>query len=193
MPTFIPNPAYTAQTRTISPSLSKGLLYSIVFAVLIALSAQVAFPLPFTDVPVTLQVFAVMLAGGLLGSRWGTLSVVEYVVAGAAGAPVFAQGKSGFWVLMGPTGGYIVGFILAAAVVGALTERTRNKGMAAIALVLGLLLIYLCGALWRHYGLGLPWSAVFTTSILPFIAADALKALAAWVLIVSMPRVLGQR
>ena len=188
MPTFIPGPTYGTQDKTLGHSLTRGFLFSIGFAILIAVSAQIALPLPFTDVPVTLQVFAVLMAGGLLGARWGTLSVVEYLAAGAAGLPVFTQAKGGFLALVGPTGGYLFAFVLAAFCVGWVTDRSKSRADIGAAMLAGVVIIWVCGTLWRHYALQVPASVLLQTSVLPFVAADLLKALAAWALIVRTPR-----
>lgn len=193
MSTFIPNPAYESHSRTTGQSLTRGMAFSLLFAVLIALSAQVAVPLPFTDVPATLQVFAVLVAGGLLGARWGTLSVLQYLAIGAAGAPVFTQWKGGYLALMGPTGGYLIGFALAAFCMGYAADLSRSKTVIGAAVFLGILIIWLCGALWRHYALGLAWPVVLQTSLLPFVAADLLKGILAWGVIVRTPRVMDRR
>jgi biotin transporter BioY len=95
------------------------------FAALTALGARVTVPLPFTPVPVTLQVLFPLLAGLLLGSKRGALSQAEYVAAGLAGLPVFAKGGSGLAYLFGPTGGYLLGFIAAAFLVGELAAKMR--------------------------------------------------------------------
>ncbi|MGO9412364.1 MAG: biotin transporter BioY, partial [Spirochaetia bacterium] len=81
------------------------------FSLIIAVSAQVSIPLPFTPVPVTLQTFAVVLTGALLGSRRGAAAIVAYLAEGLAGLPVFSLGRAGFAHLLGPTGGYLVGFV----------------------------------------------------------------------------------
>ena len=194
MPTFIPNPAYGAtRIRTNSHSRTRGFVFSLLFAALIAVSAQVAFPVPFTDVPITLQVLAVLLAGGVLGARWGTLSVLEYIAAGLAGAPVFAQGKAGLPIFLGTTGGYLIGFALAAFCVGWITDRSRSKAATGAALLIGIFLIWASGSVWRHYVVGLPWAMVLQTSVLPFVAADLLKAVVAWVLIARTPRLSERR
>jgi biotin transport system substrate-specific component len=153
---------------------------SSLMAALIAVGARVSFPLGFTDVPVSLQVFFVLLSGSLLGTRLGALSVAEYLMAGLMGAPVFAEGLAGPQVLAGPTGGYLIGFLAAAALVGWAANRRAGKGLLAAGLVAGVVLIYLCGAVWMHYGLARPWSMTLGMGILPFVAADTLKALAVW-------------
>jgi biotin transport system substrate-specific component len=157
------------------------------FAALTALGAQVAIPLPFTPVPVTLQVLFPLLAGLLLGSKRGAFSQAEYVAAGLAGLPVFAKGSSGLAYFLGPTGGYLLGFIAAAFVVGELTAimRASTKGATFLASLGGAAAIYLCGALWLAVWLGvavhLSPAACLTQAwklgVLPFIAVDAAKAL----------------
>jgi biotin transport system substrate-specific component len=102
----------------------RAVALTTLFAGLTAAGAQVSLHVPFTPVPVTLQVFFVLLAGAALGSRLGALSLAEYLALGAAGLPVFADGKSGLLAFVGPTAGYLPGFIAAAWLVGRLTERT---------------------------------------------------------------------
>jgi biotin transport system substrate-specific component len=166
----------TASQLTLTGSLTLSLL----MAALIALGARVSFPLGFTDVPVSLQVFFVLLSGSLLGARLGALSVAEYLMAGLLGAPIFAEGMAGPQALVGPTGGYLIGFLAAAAFVGWVADRRAGKGLLAAGLMIGVLLIYLCGAAWMHYGLARPWSMTLGMGIFPFVAVDTLKALAVW-------------
>jgi biotin transport system substrate-specific component len=168
------------------------------FAALTAIGARVAIPLPFTPVPVTLQVLFPLLAGLLLGSKRGALSQAEYVAAGLAGLPIFAKGGSGLVYLLGPTGGYLLGFIAAAFVVGELAAKMRaftkgfdtlrysTQGATSLASLGGVAVIYLCGALWFAAWLGvtghLAPTACLTQAwklgVLPFIAVDVAKALA---------------
>jgi biotin transport system substrate-specific component len=157
------------------------------FAALTALGARVTIPLPFTPVPVTLQVLFPLLAGLLLGSKRGALSQVEYVAAGLAGLPVFAKGGSGLAYLFGPTGGYLLGFIAAAFVVGELAAimRASTKGETFLASLCGVAVIYLCGVLWlaawlgvaRHLSLTACLTQAWKLGVLPFVAVDVAKAL----------------
>jgi biotin transport system substrate-specific component len=118
------------------------LLYDAVLvvtgSVFIALLAQVAIPLPFSPVPITGQTFAVLLVGVLLGSRRGGLGVLLYLLEGAAGLPFFAGGTAGLARLAGPTGGYLVGFVVAAIVVGLLAERGWDRRIWGQVFILGL-------------------------------------------------------
>jgi biotin transport system substrate-specific component len=159
-------------------------------AALTALAAQVRIPLPFTPVPMTLQVFVVLLSAGLLGSRLGAISQLEYALIGACGLPVFSGGNGGLAALAGPTGGYIAGFAVCAFVVGWLLDRGPRSFPATLAAcVLGIALIYLPGWLWLSCWMSLgplhgsAWLAAFRAGVVPFIAIDALKACAAAALV----------
>lgn len=145
---------------------------------LIALAAQVRIPLPFSPVPVTGQTFAVLLVAAALG-RAGTASVLAYLAEGALGLPVFAGGASGNATLAGPTGGYLVGFVLAAVIVGALAERgwDRRLPTALAAMLLGEVAIYACGLAWlARFALSVP---LLDAGLLPFLPGDAYKLLLA--------------
>lgn len=159
------------------------------FAALTGLAAQVRVPLPFTPVPITLQTFAVLLAGIALGGRVGGLSQALYVAIGLGGVPWFTGGGAGPSHLLGPTGGYLVGFVAAAAVVGYLTDRfAAARELPAL---LGLLVVANFVVI---YGFGLPWLYVWlsavngqavslaqllTMGLLPFVPGDVVKLLAA--------------
>lgn len=154
-------------------------------SVLIALSTRVAVGGP---VPITGQTFAVLMVGALLGSRRGALSVLAYIAQGLAGLPVFAYGNSGLKALAGPTGGYLVGFVAAAFVVGALAERgwDRRAGTTVLAMALGNIALYACGLAWlwclaHLLGLVTPGpGGVLAIGLYPFLLGDAVKiALAA--------------
>ena len=122
---------------THTPELRK-MVFASLFAALTAAGAYIQIPIPFSPVPVTLQVFFVLLAGSMLKSKWGSLSMVVYTLLGVAGLPVFAGGSSGMGVLLGPTGGYIFGFILAAYLIGKLSEKAEmpeNPGLQSMPLI----------------------------------------------------------
>ncbi len=146
----------------------------------VALSAQVAIRLPFSPVPLTGQTLAVLLVGVLLGSRRGALALLTYLSEGAVGLPVFASGTSGIAYMLGPTGGYLVGFLAAAYVTGLMTERgwARRTVTAFILMVTGNLLMLALGLLWLSGFVGLEQS--IRIGLLPFLPGDLIKiALAA--------------
>jgi biotin transport system substrate-specific component len=148
---------------------------------LIALGAQVSFVIPGTPVPVTGQTFGVLVAGGALGFRRGIAASGLYVLLGMIGLPLFALGKTGIDVILGTNGGYLIGFVFAAAIVGRLAELgwDRNVVGSVGAMLLGNAVIYV---------IGVPWLAVVTNHDLawgiekglsPFILGDAIKLLLA--------------
>jgi biotin transport system substrate-specific component len=143
-------------------------------SLIVALSAQLTFRLPFSPVPVTGQTLAVLLVGALLGSRRGAMSLAAYWLQGIAGLPVFAGGGSGPAYAFGPTGGYLAGFVAAAFVTGWLAERGWDRRLitAALAMVAGNLAIYACGVTWLSACVG---AEALALGLLPFLVGDALK------------------
>jgi len=158
---------------------------------LTAAAAQISIPLPFTPVPFTLQPMVVLLGGAALGSRLGMSSQVLYLLLGVAGLPVFAASPllpQGFGRLLGPTGGYLLSYPLAAFAAGWLAERSfdRRYLTSLLAMAVGLSVVFACGVAWLAWfaqpaPAGL--SVALRTGLVPFLAADAMKiALAATVL-----------
>ena len=174
-------------------------------AALTAAAAQISVPLPFTVVPFTFQPMIVLLGGLALGSRLGFSSQALYLLAGIAGLPVFAASATlppGPLRLIGPTGGYLMAYPLAAFVVGYLAERglDRRYITSVLAMSAGLAVVYVCGVIW----LGImarpsPEAApigihgAFATGVLPFIMADLLKLLAAAAVLPAVWRLVGSR
>jgi biotin transport system substrate-specific component len=147
------------------------------FSLLVALSAQVVIPLPFTPVPVTGQTFAVLLAGALLGSRLGPAAVALYLFEGAAGLPFFKGGASGaHYLFFAPTAGYLLAFPVAAFVTGRLAERgwDRRVSTAAGAMALGSLVILAGGWGWLAATTG-DAARAFLVGVAPFLVGDVVK------------------
>ena len=164
-------------------------------ALLIYLTARIAFLVPGSPVPITGQTFGVLLVGGALGFRRGLIGVGLYVLLGVMGLPFFAEGKGGLSIIWGATGGYLIGFAIAGALVGRLAELgwDRKIGGALGAMFLGNLVIYV---------IGLPWLGVVTSSnpeetialgLTPFLLGDALKLVLAAVLFPVAWWVVGRR
>ncbi len=157
------------------------------FALLTAVAAQITIPLGFTPVPLTGQTFAVLLAGGVLGSRRGGLSMLLYVALGAIGLPFYADGAGGWTAATGATAGYLVGFIVAAIVVGLMAEHGQDRKLSTSipAFLAGTTIIYTIGAGWLAYDLGLPLTGAageataISLGVAPFLVGDILKALLA--------------
>ncbi len=152
-----------------------------IFIAFTALGAFVRIPIPFTPVPITLQTFFVLLAGALLGKRLGALSQLGYVFLGSLGFPIFAGATGGLIPLFGPTGGYLLGFILAAYIIGKVLSNKERAGFGqtVLAMVLGSLIILLLGAIHLALVLHLGIGKAFLLGILPFLPGDILKLFAA--------------
>jgi biotin transport system substrate-specific component len=151
-------------------------------ALLIYLTARIAFPVPGSPVPVTGQTFGVLLAGGALGFRRGVSSVALYVLIGLVGLPFFAEGKGGINVILGASGGYLIGFIIAGAVVGRLAELGWDRRIvgAVVAMLIGNVVIYLVGVPWLMVTLKVDLATGIAKGLTPFLVGDAVKlALAA--------------
>ena len=174
----------------------RGLRYLVLAlagSAFVALSAQVQVPL--WPVPITGQTFAVLVVGLVFGPRLGAATLLLYMAEGAIGIPVFAKFSAGAAVIAGPTGGYILGFVLSAAIVGYLAERgwDRRVTTTALAMVIGNIAIYVCGVLWlanfyagpgaayvANTGAETALGAAIYAGLLPFLVGDVLKlALAA--------------
>ena len=144
------------------------------FAILIALLSRLSVPVPFSPVPATGQTLGVLLAGAFLGSRRGAAAVLFYTGCGVSGLPVFAMGAGPLY-LFGPTGGFLVGFVASAWLVGRLAERglTRRVWSSALVMIAGSLLIHAFGMLWLSVLLG--FSGAVRAGLVPFIPGDILK------------------
>jgi biotin transport system substrate-specific component len=166
-------------TRT----LWRELLLVLGGAALTAALAQFSIRLPFTPVPLTGQTFAVLVTGAALGTRRGLIAELIYVLAGVLGLPVFAGASGGMATLLGPSGGYLLGFIAAAALLGFLAERGWDRGRRVIlAMVAGEGVLYVFGVTWLAAYVGGVEKAILL-GFVPFIIGDAIKlALAAGVL-----------
>jgi biotin transport system substrate-specific component len=170
-----------SQTLTLSDallpgrSLARDLGLVGLFVGITALAAQVRIPLPFTPVPITGQTFAVILCGAAIGARRGACAQLAYLLLGSAGLPVFAGGACG--LPFGPSGGYLIGFIPAAYLVGFLVERgwDRRVGTAAVAMLLGNMVVYAFGLPWLAVMVGGPISKVLALGFTPFLPGDLYK------------------
>lgn len=154
------------------------MVYAALGAVLIAVCAWIS--LPFA-IPVTMQTFAVFLVSGMFGGRRGTMSVVIYMLLGCVGLPVFTGFRGGVHVLAGPTGGYLLGFLIVPLIVGgAMKLGGRKMWVCALSMTAGLILCYAFGTAWfkilyMHRGENIGILTVLGTCVFPFIIPDVLK------------------
>ncbi len=163
---------------------------------LVALLAQIRFFLPDNPVPITLQGFGVLMLGGVLGWRMGLASAAAYYLVGTAGLPVLANGGAGWeYAIQGVTGGYLLGFILSAGVIGYLSQRGWNRGRSLWPMLIGSLIIYIPALIWLSV-FDLPWPAegeLFSAALYPFIPGDVLKLMAAAAVTGGMWRLVDRR
>lgn len=153
-------------------------VYASLFAALTAAGAYLSIPIG--PVPIVLQNLFILLSGLLLGSRWGPASVAVYLLAGACGLPVFAGGMGGIGRLVGPTGGYLFGYLPAVYLIGKISERGGQRAVVDVAaMVCGSVIIYACGVIWLKVLTGMTPARTLAVGMYPFIPGDLLKIAAA--------------
>jgi len=171
------------------------LRWMVLASLMAALTAVGAYlHVPLGPVPIVLTNLFVLLAGLILGSRWGLTSMGVYLMVGALGMPVFAGGKGGVAYFLGPTGGYLLGFALAAWVVGLISERCHgNFAWEVVAVLSGLISIYGVGVPWLKVVTELSWSKTLMVGLVPFLAGDVAKASVALVIARSVRPILNRQ
>jgi biotin transport system substrate-specific component len=190
---LLSRPVSVAKEEVVTTSLIYALIGVGGFILLTALGALIRIPLPFTPVPITLQTFFVLLSGALLGRRLGPLSQGGYVLLGSFGVPLLAGG-GGYLHILGPTGGYLIGFIVASWIVGKLLDSGQGLSFVKVLLVMAFasLIIYLLGALHLALVVNVGLRKAVLMGVLPFIPGDTLKLLAAALLYWKFNRRLNQ-
>ena len=167
----------------------KQKVFAAMFGALTAIGAYITIPLQ--PVPITLQDFFTFLAATLLGGYAGALSQVIYILLGIIGLPVFAGGKAGIGVLLGPTGGFLIGFVIGAFVMGKIVEMRKEPGWAWITMasLIGLLIIYTLGAIQLSILAKISLEKALLVGVLPFIPGDLCKLVLATVVYQKMKTV----
>lgn len=171
----------TSSPATVTSAWLRSTGIVLAASALVAVCAHIAIPFYFTPVPLSMATFAVLLLGLMLSPRMAAATLVAYLAEGALGLPVFAPGPiSGPAHLLGPTGGYLIAYPAAAALVSYLWRRTgRSFTAALVSATAGSMIILLCGALWLAALTHTSAQGIFTLAVLPFLAGDALKIAAA--------------
>ena len=162
---------------------SRIIAQSAAFIALITLGSWVS--VPFFPVPLTLQTLFVLLAGAVM-RRYSVIPVSVYIVLGALGLPVFHNGIAGFGILLGPTGGYLIGFIPAVLITGLAYEATTAR-VHVIGLAVATLIIYICGISWLLYSTGMGITAALAMGMVPFLLGDVVKASASFLIAQRLP------
>ena len=178
---------YRAQNAVLT-----DLILIVMGSLVVAAVAQITINLPFSPVPITGQTFAVLLIAMLMGAKRGAATLGLYLAEGAAGLPVFANARAGIAVIIGPTGGYLIGFIAAAWLLGTLAERGWGKSLLSTlgAFALGSIVIYIFGVAWLSTFLGL--QPAIAAGLTPFIIGDVAKAILAAAILPSAWKWLGK-
>lgn len=161
----------------------------VIAAAVIALSAQLSFPLPATDIPQTAQTIAVLVCGSLLGPVPGALAVLMYLLAGVLGLPVYSDGGSGWQTLLGSSAGYFLGFVLAAALTGVLRQSCRSNALwlLSVHMFAAHQLILVMGWLWLSVSLGLVDG--FYAGVTPFIYGAIVKSVLCALVVLAMTKI----
>jgi len=180
------------RSKKSNPLSIHKLILCALFTALIAILAQIAIPVPFSPVPFTGQTLGVFLTGSLLGRRAGVLSVTAYLMLGAAGAPVFSLGRGGLYMLAGPGGGYLWGFIPAVYLIGLLREKKNNPSLlyTTSTMIPALGFIYLLGGLQMSLLLQFNVKQVLIAGVIPFLPFDLVKIGLATLLSLQLKKIL---
>lgn len=165
------------------PVRSRLIAFTAAFIGLITLGSWIS--VPCIPVPFTLQTLFVLLAGAVM-KRYAVIPVFLYILLGALGLPLFHNGLAGIGVLLGPTGGYLIGFIAAALVTG-LSYEHASRPVRVLGLAIATILVYSCGVAWLMYSLDREFIPAFLAGALPFVIGDAVKAAAAYVIADRLP------
>ena len=171
-----------------------GFIYSAIFAALISVMGLIAIPLPISPVPITGQSLAIMLAGGILTARQAAFSVLTFLLLGAVGVPVFAGMSGGIGILIGPRGGYLIGYLVGAIVIALAKGKNNNSWRLAFAnIVGGIIVVYILGVAWLSFVTGMGLEKAIMVGALPYIPGDLFKVLMATVVGVAVNKRLMQR
>jgi biotin transport system substrate-specific component len=173
-----------------------GLTLTALFAAFIAAGTFISIPLPFTPVPVVMQNLFALMAGLVLGPVMGAAAVTLYLAAGIIGAPVFAGATSGIARLAGPTGGFLIGYVVSALVAGLIAglpspEKKTSLLRIVIAVFAGLHVVYVPGVAWLKFSTGGTWATALAGGFIPFIPGNIAKGLIAIVIVPRLRRVAG--
>ena len=163
-----------------SRKITKAIVFTALFAALIAACAFISIPVPGTPIPIVLQNMMVVLSGMLIGPILGTASTLLFIIAGILGLPVFSGGTGGFAKIMGPTGGFIIGYAIAALVAGLILGRPRLDGKKHIARIIiaavcGFVVMYIPGVLHFMNSLDKTFSETMALCVIPYIPGDLIK------------------
>ena len=158
----------------------KNLTYSALFTALISVLSYITIPLPFSPVPITAQSLAVMAAAVILSTQETALAIATFLFLGIAGVPVFSGGRAGLGVIFGPSGGYLIGFLIGGIIISILTKNKENFWQVLAGVITGgIIVIHFLGFIWLSQATGMGLKEAFLSGSLPFIPGDMFKAVLA--------------
>lgn len=170
-------------SHTGTTSRTKTLALTGLMAALICILSPLAFPLPFSPVPISMGTLAIYFSVYVLGLKKGSMSVLIYILLGLAGLPVFTGFIGGPGKLFGPTGGYIIGYLFLALICGFFTDKWHGKCQPVVlGMLLGTLVCYLFGTAWLAFQTKISFLSALTAGVLPFLPGDLIKITAAMLL-----------
>lgn len=159
---------------------TKEIILCGLFASITGILSQISIPIPFTTVPLTMQVFAVLICGMILGPKLGFISQIIYIIIGAIGIPVYSQMSAGIGIMLGPTGGFIISFPIVASLVGYFSKAYKTKTMIVLGMLLAILISYIIGTLQFCAVTQLNFVEGLMACVIPFIGIDILKIVMAY-------------
>ena len=160
---------------------TKELILCSLFAAIIAILSQISIPLPFTTIPLTMQILAVSVTGLILGCKLSTISVLIYLLLGCIGIPVFAQFSGGVGILFGPTGGYLLGLPLMVYIIGLAKDKSSYTIIIFLSLISGLIVVYIIGTLMFASITGNTIYQSILYCVAPFVLVDLIKLILAYI------------
>ena len=160
---------------------TKELILCSIFAAIIAILSQISIPLPFTTIPLTMQILAVSVTGLILGCKLSTISVLIYLLLGCIGIPVFAQFSGGAGILFGPTGGYLLGLPLMVCIIGLSKDKSSSTIIIFLSLIAGLIVVYITGTLMFASITGNTIYQSILYCVAPFVLVDLIKLILAYI------------
>lgn len=172
----------------------KNLTHSALFTALISVLSYIIIPLPFSPVPVTAQSFAVMAAALVLSTKETVLAITAFLFLGAVGVPVFSGGRAGVGIIFGPSGGYLIGFLIGGIIINLLAKNKNNFWQVLAAVFAGgIIVIHFIGFIWLSYSTALGLKEAFFVGTLPFIPGDLFKAVLASYFGIRISKSVGKR
>ncbi len=160
-------------------SKTQVMIYTAMFAAVMCVLGPISLSIPISPVPISLSVFAILISAYALGKWYGIASLMIYLLIGFVGVPVFSKFTGGPGVLMGPTGGYVIGYVFIALFTGLFVEKSDKRYMHALGMIIGVAICYAFGTLWLAKVAGIGLKNALFAGVVPFIPADAVKIAAA--------------